>query len=277
MNAGRAVVALRGGGDLGTGVAARLQRCGFAVVVLEIPRPLTLRRLVALAEAVYAGQVTVEDLSARLCPDPAQVHQALDDGIVPVIIDPQGSLISELKPAAVIDARMRKQPADPLRGPDPMIVGLGPGLTAGLDCHALVETNRGHHMGRVIWQGCAEPDTGRPEPVAGVDADRVLRAPRAGRLEALAGLGEIVEAGQPVARIDGEVVRAPFAGVLRGLVHDGLQVSAGMKIGDLDPRRRPEFSRQISDKALAVGGGVLEALLSRPSIRRMLAASGEAV
>ena len=152
----------------------------------------------------------------------------------------------------------------------PMVLGLGPGFTVGADCHAVIETNRGHHMGRVIWEGSAEPNTGVPEPVSGYDVDRVLRSPADGRLEDGLPLSTLVKSGDTIATVNGVRLLAPFDGVLRGLVHDSLQVRAGEKVGDLDPRGDPSYCYQISDKSLAVGGGVVEALLSRSEIRQVL-------
>jgi xanthine dehydrogenase accessory factor len=152
----------------------------------------------------------------------------------------------------------------------PMVVGVGPGFSAGLDCHAVVETKRGHRMGRVYWEGSAEPDTGIPEAVSGHDVDRVLRAPAPGILEGGISLGTIVRAGDIIATVSDVPLQAPFDGVLRGLIHDSVVVKVGEKVGDLDPRAEPSYCYQISDKSLAVGGGVLEALLSNPEIRQTL-------
>lgn len=268
----RPLVLLRGGGDLATGVAARLYRCGFDLVVTEIPRPLAVRRLVALAEAVYAGETVVEDLRARRVADPTEARAALAEGVIPVLVDPEAACREALAPVALVDGRMRKRPPEIGLEAAPMVVGLGPGFTAGVDCHAVVETQRGHHLGRVFWEGSAAPDTGVPEPVRGHDVDRVLRAPAPGEVEGRVPLGSVVHKGEVIARVGGVPLVAPFDGVLRGLVHDGLTVEAGTKIGDLDPRAEPRYCWEISDKALAVGGGVLEALLSRPDIRRLLGA-----
>lgn len=229
-----------------------------------------MRRLVALAEAVYSGSVEVEDLRGVRAGGVDEARQALAGGAIPVVVDPEASIRGQLEPTAVVDGRMRKSPPEPAMDGDAFVIGLGPGFTAGRDCHAVVETHRGHTMGRVVWQGAALADTRVPEPVAGVDVDRVLRAPADGVVRACADLGGLVRKGDPVVEVDGKWVRAPFDGALRGLLHDGLKVRRGDKVGDLDPRSDPTYCRLISDKSLAVGGGVLEALLSRPEIRRML-------
>ncbi len=264
------LVLIRGGGDLATGVAARLCRSGFSIVVTEIAQPLALRRLVALAQAVYAGEIEIEDLHGRLAPDVEAARQTLAAGDIPVLVDPTAELRHELMPIALVDGRMRKAPPELGVEAVPFIVGLGPGFTAELDCHAVVETNRGHHLGRVYWQGQAEEDTGRPEPVRGYDVERVLRAPESGVIREALPLGSLAQKGEVLAMIDDVPIEAPFAGALRGLLHPGLEVEFGQKVGDLDPRSNPTFCYQISDKALSIGGGVLEALLSRPEIRRRL-------
>ncbi|MGH2605817.1 MAG: selenium-dependent molybdenum cofactor biosynthesis protein YqeB [Anaerolineales bacterium] len=264
------LILVRGGGDLATGVAARLWRSGFAVVVTEIARPRAVRRLVALAEAVYAGQVEVEDLRGVLVDGEGEVRRALDTRAIPVVVDPEADIRLRLEPGALVDGRMRKAPPELGMDGAPLVIGLGPGFTAGRDCHAVVETNRGHTMGRVAWEGMALPDTQIPEPVAGADVERVLRAPADGVLQARLDLGSLVRKGEAIAEVDGTVLKAPFDGALRGLLHDGLSVERGEKIGDLDPRADPTYCRLISDKSLAVGGGVLEALLSRLEIRRLL-------
>jgi xanthine dehydrogenase accessory factor len=270
MSASRPLVIIRGGGDLGTGVAARLHRCGFAIVVLEIERPLAVRRLVALAEAMYAGEVEIEDLKGRKVERMQDVAEAHAAGFVAVLADPAAESREMLKPVALVDARMRKAAPEIGMEAAPLVVGLGPGFEAGVNCHAVVETKRGHHMGRVLWKGSAAPDSRVPEAVTGRGNDRVLRAPGEGVLHALAGLGEVVRRGQVVARVESAEVRAPFDGALRGLIHDGLPVWRGDKIGDVDPRKEPAYCREVSDKSLAVGGGVLEALLSQAEIRREL-------
>jgi xanthine dehydrogenase accessory factor len=240
------------------------------VLVTEIEQPLAVRRLVALAEAVYSGRIQVEDLSARLVADAESIFGAWKQHIIPVIVDPAAAIRTQINPMAVVDARMLKEPPELGREAAPLVIGMGPGFSAGDNCHAVVETNRGYLLGRVIWAGKAQDDTGAPEPVRGYDVDRVLRAPARGEFEGTARLGSLVDEGEQVAIIGKSPLIAPFAGALRGLLHDGLVVEKGMKVGDLDPRGEPEYCRLISDKALAVGGGVLEAVLSRPLIRSHL-------
>jgi xanthine dehydrogenase accessory factor len=255
-------ILIRGAGDLATGAAWRLARCGLPVIMTELAQPLVVRRTVSFAEAVYAGRVTVEGLTAEHVATIEQAAALARTGVVAVLVDPDGAALPVLHPPAVVDARMAKRVLDTRISDAPLVVALGPGFTAGVDCHAVVETNRGHDLGRVYWRGSAEPDTGTPGGIAGHGADRVLRAPRAGVLVAVHAIGDALAPGEMVARVDGEAVLAPFAGMLRGLLHAGLTVQAGQKIGDVDPRARREHCFTISDKALAVAGGVLEAILA---------------
>lgn len=264
------MIFMRGGGDLASGVVYRLYRAGIPVVVAELPQPLVVRRLVSFAEVVYRGSFQVEGVPAQLASDSASALDLLAREIVAVVVDPQGLSRLELKPLVIVDGRMAKRLPDIAIDAAPLIIGLGPGFIAGENCHAVIETNRGHAMGRVIWEGPAEADTGIPEAVERYRAERVLRAPAAGVITAMANIGDVLSVGQPVAEISGEIITAPFDGVLRGLVHPGIVIRKGMKIGDVDPRGDPAYCTRISDKSLAVGGGVLEAILSRPEIRQKL-------
>jgi len=255
------LVLVRGGGDLGTGVAHRLVRSGFTVMVTELAQPLAVRRTVSFAEAVYAGQITVEGVTARLANDPMLGMAFTAVGEVPVIVDLADDVIDRMRPAVVVDARLAKRNLSTRREDAPLVIGLGPGFTAGEDCHAVVETNRGHNLGRVYWEGGAEADTGLPEPVLGQAGQRVLRAPADGLFQGHTAIGQAAQPGDVLASVEGAAIVAPFAGVVRGLLHDGVPVTAGMKVGDLDPRGMPELCFLISDKARAIGGGVLEAMM----------------
>ena len=261
-------VLIRGGGDLASGVAVRLHRAGFEVLVTELPNPLVVRRTVSFAEAVFSQYVQVEEVTGRLAETYSQVSGILDQDEVAVMVDPDLAHLAEFSPLVLVDARMRKRPPETGLEIAPLVIGLGPGFTAGKDCHAVIETMRGHFLGRVIWEGAALADTGIPDSVLGKDAERVLRAPEDGVLQSYKQIGDLISEGDLIARVNGEDLRAPFDGVLRGLVHDGLQVRVGMKIGDLDPRSDPVYTRLVSDKSLAIGGAVLEAILTRPEIRR---------
>ncbi len=270
MSPDQPLVLIRGGGDLASGVAARLHRCGFNVVVVEIEKPLAVRRLVSFAEAVYAGEVEIEELYGQRIESAAFVESALEKGVIPVLVDPMAESRHQLEPVVIVDGRMRKTPPEIGMEAAQLVIGLGPGFTAGKNCHAVVETNRGHHMGRVYWEGSAEPDTTIPERVANYDLDRILRSPTEGIFEGKKRLGSIIREGEVIAVVNGVPLRAPFPGALRGLLHSGLEVEAGTKVGDLDPRGETSYCFQISDKSLAVGGGVLEAILSRYEIRTLI-------
>jgi xanthine dehydrogenase accessory factor len=264
------IVLIRGGGDLASGVALRLYKAGIRVVVTEVPQPLAVRRLVSFSEAVYAGESSVEGVTARRVTDPSdtlRVLQVLSKGHIPVLIDPEGLSIKHLHPHVVVDARMTKQRAPLIESAVKLIIGLGPGFVAGENCHVVVETNRGHMLGRVIWKGAPEPDTGEPDAVASHRNDRVLRAPTEGELVTHAEICDHLEPGQLVAEVDGQPVQAPFKGVLRGLLHPGVHVTPGLKVGDIDPRDDSRFCTLVSDKSLAIAGGVMEAILSRTELR----------
>ncbi|MBI3241821.1 MAG: EF2563 family selenium-dependent molybdenum hydroxylase system protein [Chloroflexi bacterium] len=262
------LVLIRGGGDLATGIAHRLRRAGLAVLVTELPQPLTVRRAVAFAEAVYEGEIEVEGITARRAPDLQAALICINVGEVAVLVDDVGLSLPRLQPPIVVDARMAKQPLDTRLTDAPLVIGIGPGFVAGENCHAVVETNRGHNLGRVYWQGCAETDTGQPEAVQGFTGQRVLRAPSDGLFIGHARIGDKIKAGEALASVAGQPIITTFDGVLRGILHDGIPVTAGMKVGDLDPRGRPDYCFTISDKARAVGGGVLEAILAGVDKRR---------
>ena len=250
---------IRGGGDLGTGVALCLSRAGFPVAVCELADPLTVRRAVALSSAVTRGEVTVEGLTARRVNDAGEVSDLAATGVVPVLVDHGLPRVSQ---SVVVDARMAKRPLDTRPDDAPFVVALGPGFSAGKDCHAVVETLRGSHMGRVLWEGSTEPDTGTPAPVGGRTADRVLRAPVDGTVGWDRRIGDLVEAGEVLGRVGNREVAAPFDGLIRGLILNGIKVTSGTKVGDVDPRGKTASAHEVSDKALAVGGGVLEAVLT---------------
>jgi xanthine dehydrogenase accessory factor len=268
---------IRGGGDLASGVAVRLHRAGLNLLIAELPQPLVVRRLVSFAEAVYAGAVEVEGVGARCVANFSAALDVMQAGLIAVMVDSQLQVLqnlsrmdggAELK--VLVDGRMTKRPPEIGKEAAPLVIGLGPGFIAGENCHVCIETNRGHNLGRVLWQGSAEEDTGIPESVSFRRSERVLRAPADGVLMAHAEIGDHLEAGQLVAEVAGSPILAPFKGVLRGLLHPGISVMKNLKVGDLDPRDDPSFCTLVSDKSLAVGGGVLEAILSQPEIRRGL-------
>lgn len=260
------LVLLRGGGDLASGVALRLVKSGIHVVITELPAPLAVRRSVSFARAVYDRKVNVEDVDGILISSISEIQAVVKNGAVPVLIDPNGESCNTLKPKVMIDGRMTKLPPDLGIDAANLVIGLGPGFTAGKDCHAVIETHRGHFMGRVIWHGQAEQDTGAPETVLSFKTERVIRAPSDGIFHAHVKIGDIIQTGQVIGEIDTQILKAPFKGVLRGLIQDGIQVSSGLKIGDLDPRGDERLINYVSDKSLAVAGGVLEAILTKKEL-----------
>jgi xanthine dehydrogenase accessory factor len=261
-------ILVKGAGDFISGAIRRLHLAGARVVATERKAPLTCRRMVAYSEAVFAGEHTVEDVTAVKC-TAVQVDEILAAGKVPVIVDPEAAILQERSFDVLIDGIMAKRNTGTKISDAPVVVALGPGFTAGLDSHAVVETLAGHDMGRVIYEGSAAADTGIPGPpeaylVPGdgqqIDfRDMVLRAPRAGVFESKSKIGDLVEKGQVLCTVDGEPVRAKLSGVVRGLLHDGVEATEGMKIGDVDSSGEVHRAFTISEKGNAIAGGVLEA------------------
>jgi xanthine dehydrogenase accessory factor len=272
-NNNNALVLLRGGGDLATGVALRLHRAGLKLVITELAQPLAVRRTVSFSEAVYEGQQAVEGVTARLV-EGNQIQGLGDTEEIPVLIDPNADILTQIANSrliVVIDARLTKSSPQPLPGPVPLHIGLGPGFHAGTNCHVVIETRRSHTLGRVYWHGTTQPDSGQPEG----DPRRVLRAPVDGVVIAHKNIGDHVDEGEVVASVQEDQergasgqVHSPFGGVLRGLIRPGIHVSEGLKIGDVDPRDDSSACYLVSDKALAIGGGVLEAILTKREIRQ---------
>jgi len=265
------LILIRGGGDLATGITLRLYRAGLKTLISELKCPLAVRRTVSFSEAVYERQVMVEGVTSRLV-KPEQVQATIAAREVPVIIDPEATILNKLPISIVVDARLTKLAPNPLPHDVPLHIGLGPGFHAGHNCHAVIETQRGHSMGRVYWEGTAKPDSSQPEG----NPHRVLRAPVNGQLIGYAQIGDRLKEGTLIAEIQSEIknqkskIFSPFKGVLRGLIRPGLRVTSGLKIGDVDPRNDPNICTLVSDKSLAIGGGVLEAILSSEALRDSL-------
>ncbi len=252
---------IRGAGDLASGIALRLWRSGIEVVMTDLPRPTAIRRTVSFSEAIVHGETTVEDVTARLAANADEAHALLAQGIVPVLADPDCACRAGLHPDALVDAILAKRNLGTRRTDAPIVIGVGPGFTAGVDCHAVVETMRGHTLGRVIYTGSALPNTNIPGLIGGFAGERVLRAPADGEFRSARQIGDLVKAGDVAGYVAGEPMVCTIGGVLRGLIADGVLVHKGMKSGDVDPRGDVDNCYTASDKALAVGGGVLEALL----------------
>ena len=255
------LVVIRGAGDIASGIALRLYRAGIRLVLTDLPNPTAVRRTVCFSEAIRLGEVRVEDVTGRLAHSPQKALELTKQGIVPVLADPKGACIPVLKPDAVVDAILAKKNLGTHMGMAPAVIAVGPGFTAGVDCHAAVETMRGHTLGRVLYTGSPIPNTGVPGNIGGYTVERVLRAPTGGVFKPCLEIGAMVKAGEVAAMIGETPMRCTIDGCLRGLLQDGIEVFEGMKCGDIDPRCKPEHCLCASDKALAVGGGVLEALL----------------
>jgi xanthine dehydrogenase accessory factor len=254
-------VLIKGAGDLATGVAVRLWRAGFRVAMTELEQPLAIRRSVAFSEAVYDGKATVEEVTARRVEQAAEAEAAWNAGEIPILVDAEARSRLVLKPEVLVDAVLAKRNTGTRLSDAPLVVGLGPGFTAGQEVHAVVETNRGHYLGRVLWSGTAQADTGTPGVVNGVGRERVIYAPAAGTFKPRIAIGTVVDPGDLIGWMDETPVKAPIAGVLRGLMRGGVRLAAGVKMADVDPRGVVDHCWTISDKALAIGGGVLEAIL----------------
>jgi len=255
------LVIIKGAGDLASGVAVRLRRVGIQLVMTEIAHPTAIRRTVSFCRAVWENEAQVEDVTAKLAQNAEDALAIAQSGAVAVLVDPAAACVAALKPNAVVDAMLAKHNINTKITDAPIVIALGPGFTAGVDCHAVVETMRGHELGRVIMEGRAQANTGKPGNIAGYTEERILRSPCDGVWQTALSIGSHVEAGQTVATVNGVPVRPVLTGVLRGLLPDGTPVTAGMKSGDVDPRDKPEYCATVSDKARAIGGGVLEALL----------------
>ena len=261
------IIGIRGGGDIATGVACRLHNSGFRVYIMEIEKPLMVRRTVCFAQAVIDYEATVEGVTAKL-----EAKASLEgfeklwcDELIPIIIDPSGASIEIIKPTALVDGILAKKNLGTKKEMAKITIGLGPGFTAGEDVSYVIETQRGHYLGKVIDNGTAIPDTGIPENVLGYTSERVLRSPESGIFFSDKNIGESVLCGEVIGNIknDGidDPVLASINGVLRGLIADGTKVPKGMKIADIDPRNDNKYCYSISDKARAIGGGVLEAIM----------------
>lgn len=255
-------VVIRGAGDIATGVALRLFHAGFKVIMLEVAKPTVIRRSVAFAQAVFDGEMVVEGVTARHVASVNEAIRLADNGMIPLLVDPCGALISELQPGCVVDAILAKQNTGTHCAMAAVVIALGPGFSAGKDCHGVIETQRGHWLGQVIYQGSAQRNTGIPGDIMGHTSDRVIRAPGAGMMRAGVPLGSLVNEGDIIAYVGDAAITAPLSGMVRGLLHDGLMVKEGCKIGDIDPRGAQADYRSVSDKARSVGGGVLEAVMT---------------
>lgn len=256
------VVVVRGGGDISSGVIQKLHRTGFRVLVLEIESPTSIRREVCFSEAIYKGSVEVEEITAVLVKNIVEIYHAWANDYVPVIIDPEGLYIESFKPIAVVDSIIAKVNKGMNKDLAPITIGVGPGFEAGKDVGVVIESNRGHNLGRLIYEGFAEPNTSRPGNIGGYTSERVLHSPDDGVITLNYNIGDIVKTGDIIGCVNGQNIVSEINGLVRGLIREGTYVNKGFKVGDVDPRvEQVKNLKTISDKARTIGGSVLEAIL----------------
>lgn len=258
---GQIRIIIRGAGEQASGIAHCLFRSGLRVCLLEIATPLAVRRMVSYSEAVYDGEKTVEGVTTVRIAHPAEIFPVWTDAKIPLLIDPDNRLRHFLKPHVLIDAILAKRNLGTRITDAPLVIGLGPGFSAPKDVHIVIESNRGHHLGRLIFEGEAQANTGNPGKICGYSSERVLRAPREGVFRIIKNIGDMTEKGETVAKVGDTLLSAGISGIIRGILRDGTPVKKGLKAGDIDPRANPEFCSTISDKARALGGAALAAIL----------------
>lgn len=254
-------ILIKGAGDLATGVAHRLKRCGFNIVMTEIDMPTTVRRTVAFSQAVYDKEVEVEGIKAILAQDSKEVKNIMEDGNIAVIVDKEAKIINEIKIDVVVDAIIAKKNLGTSINDAKVVIALGPGFYAGKDCHCVVETQRGHYLGKCIYSGKAIDNTGIPGNIGGYTVERIIRATDDGVINPICSIGDNVKTGQVVAYVGDSEVKASIDGTIRGMLQKGVVVHKNMKSGDIDPRCEKNHCFTISDKARSIAGGVLEAIL----------------
>jgi len=264
-SAGHPLILVRGGNDIGSAVAHRLFSAGYPVLILEAPQPLTVRRGMAFAQAVYDGTVTLEGVTAERIASVDEVEDRLRARkAIPVLGVSGDSILAALPPGVIVDARMRKKERSTSRAGDaPLVIGLGPGFNAGVEAHVVIETNRGPNLGRIITEGEADAYTGEPLEIAGHSKDRYLYAPHAGVFRTPHDLGDQVEAGEAIGQVQGTILTAKVGGIIRGIVKSGLQVAEGAKLADIDPRRQQAALSEISGKAWRIADSVLAVIRER--------------
>lgn len=255
------IVLVRGGGDIATGTCNRLYHSGFKVVVVEIDKPTVIRRTVSAASSIFDGACRVENVNYKRVEGLSEVSKAFEQGHVPVLVDSDMDCARDLKPDLIVEATLAKKNMGLSKDLAPYVIALGPGFRAGMDCHAVIETSRGHDLGRIIYEGTTKANTGIPGNIEGYTEERIIRAPKAGFVEQINTIGDLVEQGQCIGHVSNVEIRAEISGVIRGFIHPSVQVVENMKIGDIDPRANVQACHSISDKARALGGSVLEAYL----------------
>lgn len=254
------LIIVRGAGDLATATVIRLFKSGFKVVNLDIAQPTVIRRTVSFAQAMFDGSVTIEGVTGKLTAI-EDIHKTLEDGMVPVVVDPEGRTIELLKPTVVVDAIIAKRNLGTNRAMAPLTIALGPGFCAGDDVDVVIETSRGHKLAKLIYEGPAKANTGIPGNIGGYTVERVIHSPCEGMFTGCCHIGDIVKKGDVIAKVGQTPVLATIDGMVRGLLHDGLSVPEHFKIADIDPRGEQAEYLTCSDKARAISGSVLEAVM----------------
>lgn len=255
------IVLIKGAGDLATGIAYRLKKSGFDIVMTEIDNPTTVRRTVAFSQAIFDNEIEIEGIKGIKVNNINEIHKEIKKGNIPIIIDKEANIIKKLKPKVVVDAIIAKKNLRTSINDAPIVIGVGPGFEAKKDCHLVIETKRGHYLGKVIEEGSAIPNTGIPGNIGGYTKERIIRASSNGKIRPVVKIGDYVKKGEVVAYIDGVEVLAEIDGIVRGMLQEGIEVFKGMKSGDIDPRCEKNHCFTISDKARSIGGGVLEAIM----------------
>ncbi|MGN2370406.1 selenium-dependent molybdenum cofactor biosynthesis protein YqeB [Clostridium cagae] len=255
------MIVIKGAGDLATGVATRLKKCGFDIVMTEISQPTTVRRTVAFSQVVYDKKVEVEGITAVLASNKEDINKIVEEGRVAVLVDEKAKIIDEIKPEIIIDAIIAKKNLGTKIDDANIVIALGPGFTVGIDCHCVIETKRGHYLGKAIYKGSAIPNTGVPGEVGGFSKERIIRATTDGKIAPVSKIGDYVKKGDIVAYVNETPIFAKLDGIVRGMLQKDVNVFKGMKSGDIDPRCEKNHCFTISDKARSIGGGVLEAIL----------------
>ncbi len=258
------IIGIKGAGEMATGTACRLFQSNFKrIFMMETDNPMAVRRQVSFCEAIHDDQIIVEGITARKIIHPDEIQAAWDSNTIPVIVDPDWESIKAIQPHVVIDAIIAKKNLGTHLYEAPLVISLGPGFEAGTDVHVAIETNRGHNLGRLILNGCPEANTGIPGNTSGYTYERVLRAPCPGIFNSDLDIGAMVKKGQKIGHVDNTPVIAPIDGVLRGQIRHNTRVNHKLKIGDIDPRGNIEYCTAVSEKARAIGGSVLEAILKQ--------------
>lgn len=255
------IVLIKGAGDLATGIAYRLKKSGFDIVMTEIDNPTTVRRTVAFSQAIFDNEIEIEGIKGIKVNNINEIHKEIKKGNIPIIIDKEANIIKKLKPKVVVDAIIAKKNLRTSINDAPIVIGVGPGFEAKKDCHLVIETKRGHYLGKVIEEGSAIPNTGIPGNIGGYTKERIIRASSNGKIKPVVKIGDYVKKGEVIAYIDGVEVVAEIDGIVRGMLQEGIEVFKGMKSGDIDPRCEKDHCFTISDKARSIGGGVLEAIM----------------